>query len=343
MSVWFNRYFVSIAAIAALLAGGFANPAVAKEGFCQKGISLQKVERLSGQGIGEGKLELTVKASLPSRGVSASTGRLILGSGGVQSPDMNIGTLWVPMDDSGYKQTLRTEITEHEVGKDKFVGGPDFGDDNYTVAVKCGTTQTVERKIKVKGRKTAQVRVTYVIGPLDREYGQVEQALGSGNAVRVDTVTRESATDRPGRDYRNFDLDHPNPGLCAQACAEDDRCEAYTYVSPGRQGPNARCWLKDQVPGKRSQQGLVSGVKVDARVPMNQNLNLPGQDYRNFDLSEAKPSLCAYACAMDPRCEAYTYVKPGVQGSNARCWLKDSVPRRVSGNCCVSGVKETIN
>ena len=60
-----------------------------------------------------------------------------------------------------------------------------------------------------------------------------------------------------------------------------NRCEAYNYVSPGRQGPNARCWLKNQVPGSRSQSGLVSGVKVDARTPMKQNLNLPGQDYRN--------------------------------------------------------------
>lgn len=342
MAVLFNRGSLIIAALALVFAGMGIQPALAQEGFCQKGISLQKVERLSGQGIGEGKLELTVKASIPSRGVSASTGRLILGSGGVQSPDMNIGTLWVPMDGSGYKQTLRTEITEHEVGKDKFVGGPDFGDDNYTVAVNCGSTQTVEREIKVKGRKTAKVKVTYVIGPLDREYGQAEQALQGGNAVRVETVTRETATDRPGRDYRNFDLDHPNPGLCAQACAEDDRCEAYTYVSPGRQGPNARCWLKNQVPGSRSQSGLVSGVKVDARVPMNQNLNLPGKDYRNFDLQEAKPSLCAYACAVDPRCDAYTYVKPGVQGNQARCWLKNAVPQRVSGNCCVSGVKETL-
>ena len=65
-----------------------------------------------------------------------------------------------------------------------------------------------------------------------------------------------------------------------------------------------------------------------------------GGDYKNFDLPEARYELCQAACANDANCLAFTYVKPGVQGSSARCWLKNSVPRGEGGlSCCTSGVK----
>ncbi|WP_101067766.1 PAN domain-containing protein [Roseovarius salinarum] len=67
--------------------------------------------------------------------------------------------------------------------------------------------------------------------------------------------------------------------------------------------------------------------------------NRPGADFRNFWMNRDQPGLCAMACEQDRRCRAYTYVKPGVQGANARCWLKNGVPSAVSNNCCVSGVK----
>jgi len=69
------------------------------------------------------------------------------------------------------------------------------------------------------------------------------------------------------------------------------------------------------------------------------NKDRPGMDYRNFDLSEARPELCQTACESDARCKAYTYVKPGVQGPHARCWLKSGVPNAVANECCISGVK----
>src|SRR5262245_51200379 len=65
-----------------------------------------------------------------------------------------------------------------------------------------------------------------------------------------------------------------------------------------------------------------------------------GSDYSNFDLSEASPLPCQLACLNDARCRAFTYVKPGVQGPNARCWLKSSVPAARPSTCCISGVKQ---
>ena len=77
-----------------------------------------------------------------------------------------------------------------------------------------------------------------------------------------------------------------------------------------------------------------------AEVTLENNINRSGGDYRNFALPEAKPELCRDACANDPRCRAYTYVRPHYQGPNARCWLKNSAPNGSSNACCISGVKQ---
>jgi hypothetical protein len=73
---------------------------------------------------------------------------------------------------------------------------------------------------------------------------------------------------------------------------------------------------------------------------MEQNVNRQGSDYRDFNLPAADPALCRDACVQDPRCKAWTYVKPNtVQGPVARCWLKGGVPSPNQNTCCVSGVK----
>ena len=64
-----------------------------------------------------------------------------------------------------------------------------------------------------------------------------------------------------------------------------------------------------------------------------------GSDYRNVDLSQPNPEICQATCAREGACRAWTYVEPGVQGTNARCWLKNSVPASAPKSCCTSGVK----
>jgi hypothetical protein len=64
-----------------------------------------------------------------------------------------------------------------------------------------------------------------------------------------------------------------------------------------------------------------------------------GSDYRDFDLDEADPSQCQKVCAENDRCKAFTYVKPGMQGNAARCWLKDEVAGRSEAPGLVSGIK----
>ena len=69
--------------------------------------------------------------------------------------------------------------------------------------------------------------------------------------------------------------------------------------------------------------------------------NLPGRDIRAFE-TDGLNDECWRACTAEPGCKAYTWVKPGVQGPKAVCWLKSSVPARVANSDCVSGwVKES--
>ena len=58
----------------------------------------------------------------------------------------------------------------------------------------------------------------------------------------------EVGVDRPGSDYRNFDLNRADAKLCRSACRKDKNCRAWSYVKPRHQGPNPRCWLKNDVP-----------------------------------------------------------------------------------------------
>lgn len=69
------------------------------------------------------------------------------------------------------------------------------------------------------------------------------------------------------------------------------------------------------------------------------NFDRPGTDFRNFDMASDDPWVCESACNGDRRCKSWTYVKPGVQGPKARCWLKAGIPPMRSNACCTSGIK----
>ena len=62
-------------------------------------------------------------------------------------------------------------------------------------------------------------------------------SLAGGGTFAQTNLTTEPNTNRPGHDYQSFNLDRPDPGLCRNRCAQDRRCQAYTYVNPGVQGP----------------------------------------------------------------------------------------------------------
>jgi PAN domain len=65
--------------------------------------------------------------------------------------------------------------------------------------------------------------------------------------------------------------------------------------------------------------------------------DMPGGDYQSVELERADPELCMQACLADVgKCRGFTYVKPGVQGPKAKCWLKSSTGPTIPAACCTS-------
>lgn len=69
------------------------------------------------------------------------------------------------------------------------------------------------------------------------------------------------------------------------------------------------------------------------------NVNYPGSDYRSFALTAPRWLDCQNMCTAESRCLSWTYVKPGVQGPRAVCWLKHAIPAKQANTCCISGLK----
>jgi PAN domain len=144
---------------------------------------------------------------------------------------------------------------------------------------------------------------------------------------------------------------------CQSACRADNQCTAWDYGRAGAFSSDARCFLKNKAPMQLQSPCCVAGFEqhqaaavsttatsattspVQPGKPMMPNTDLHGDSYRNFELSSADPTLCQNACKAESQCHAWTYVHPGAQGSNARCWLKNIVPSATANNCCTSGIE----
>jgi hypothetical protein len=70
-------------------------------------------------------------------------------------------------------------------------------------------------------------------------------------------------------------------------------------------------------------------------------IDMPGSDYASFDAPTVY--ACRDSCGGDSKCQAFTWVKPGIQGASGRCWLKNAVPASVANNCCQSGTHRNMS
>ena len=126
----------------------------------------------------------------------------------------------------------------------------------------------------------------------------------------------EANTDRPGRDFRNFEILPTPPGSfpfsCSDHCNLDDRCQAWTFVKPAGPGRNGTCFLKEAIPGPVPNARCESGVRQRTFEP---NTDRPGRDFANMQLLTADPRICGLKCGKDSRCRAWTYVRPGGRAS----------------------------
>lgn len=91
---------------------------------------------------------------------------------------------------------------------------------------------------------------------------------------KLDDKNMQAGVDLPGSDFKSFFLDQPLPALCRNACQNNQRCKAWTFVKPHIQGNKAKCWLKHSVPKPIKDGCCVSGVtptgsKKVPQVPAN--------------------------------------------------------------------------
>lgn len=140
----------------------------------------------------------------------------------------------------------------------------------------------------------------------------------------------EHGTDRPGKDLRSFASSRWQE--CSSSCASQKECWAYTFVAGSGGGT---CWLKDGATATRPLNGAVSGIKVMG--PVERGLDRPGEDLHSGIPSDDPPT-CLRACQGEPRCWAWTWVKPKDKGKGA-CWLKGNSPAAVRNDCCFSGIR----
>lgn len=85
--------------------------------------------------------------------------------------------------------------------------------------------------------------------------------------------------------------------------------------------------------------GAAAGERINRDPP---GMDRPGGDYTHGPLAQADPELCVRQCAADRRCSSFTYVRPGLQGAQAVCWLKSVPSRLVRSTCCQSGTKSFV-
>ncbi len=154
----------------------------------------------------------------------------------------------------------------------------------------------------------------------------------------------QAGFDRPGGDYASSHVRTGDPAVCAARCERDSRCRAWSFSYPRNHIREARCTLKNMVPAAKPDACCISGVRGAALAQSAQNglefsIDRPGGDFRSFELPpDPTGEACAEACRGDPKCRAFTYVRPGYGRAAARCFLKDRITRPRVKPCCVSGV-----
>ena len=97
---------------------------------------------------------------------------------------------------------------------------------------------------------------------------QLKQDQASNPEEPVDCIGEtvmgpmEQDTDRKGGDYNSFNLGAADPGLCRDACCNDPKCKAWTYLSKSGERPRPKCWLKEDImPPESKKTCCVSGIK----------------------------------------------------------------------------------
>jgi hypothetical protein len=141
-----------------------------------------------------------------------------------------------------------------------------------------------------------------------------------------------------------------DPTVCQAACRAETRCVVWTYTQPKGPDQPARCGLKAVIPEQTPDACCTSAIE---RVPDPElreppvvpagmsgavrGIELLGGTYHYFGGADATVQACKAACQADRQCLAWSYVRPGIYSSDARCFLKNMDSLQVNSPCCVAG------
>lgn len=132
---------------------------------CEVTVRAEEVEFISGQGPGEGALELSIEHDI--HGGQSEHDSLRLPTGANRRLGTSIDNFSVPRGGSVNKQ-LTTKVTEREVASDWFVGNDDYGDETMDITLECGQPKEVSQNVTIGSDRgnTGEVKVNYTIGDL---------------------------------------------------------------------------------------------------------------------------------------------------------------------------------
>lgn len=91
--------------------------------------------------------------------------------------------------------------------------------------------------------------------------------------------------------------------------------------------------------------GYLSGAlgsdpaKADVEQGMATGIDFPGGDIERIELTVPDPGLCRQACQANGECRGWTFIKPGIQGPRAVCWVKSAPGIARQDENAISGVR----
>ena len=111
--------------------------------------------------------------------------------------------------------------------------------------------------------------------------------------------------------------------------------------------PTPQVMAVEALPVDPNASPMIEGRQLEmapsSSLSLEPDANRPGHDYKNFMMNQADAEICRAACEAEAKCQAFTYVKPGIQEAKARCWLKDKAAPAQPAPCCISGARTTGN
>ena len=108
---------------------------------------------------------------------------------------------------------------------------------------------------------------------LAKRESQLKKCSGNSNNIKVggailnvdpSDIVFENNTDRPGKNYKKFDIteayEFNRYNKCLQACVDDPKCKSFTFVKSNTPGGKDQCFLKNDIPNPVLKENYVSGV-----------------------------------------------------------------------------------